>query len=173
MASLTPGGEVTVRLIKYPRPDVRYPAVVVHDDGTHAVVRAPWAGAATRDFGFVRFEAGDVFTEHYWRDRWYSVKEVRASTGSVKGWYCDVARPARVERDGVVVEDLDLDLWVSADGATVLRLDEDEFEESGLADRDPGAAARARQALDELERLAGDGGFAKLLGPARPDTTAV
>lgn len=170
-ASLTPGGEVTVRLVKHPRPDVRYPAVVVHDDGTHAVVRAPWAGAATRDFGFVRFEAGDVFTEHYWRDRWYSVKEVRAATGSLKGWYCDVARPARVEPGALVVADLDLDLWVSADGATVLRLDEDEFEESGLTDRDPGAAARARQALDELERLAGSGGFTELLGSTGPDTT--
>jgi hypothetical protein len=54
----------------------------------------------------------------------------------------------------LVSEDLDLDLWASADGSTVLRLDEDDFAASGLADRDPVAAARARQALDELERLA-------------------
>jgi hypothetical protein len=160
---LAPGSEVTVVLVKRPRPEVRYPGVVTHDDGTHVVVRAPWAGPASRDFGFVRFESGDVFTEHYWRDRWYSVKEVRSGTGAVKGWYCDVTRPAGVERDALVVEDLDLDLWLSADRGTILRLDEDEFLASGLQDRDPEAAARARQALDELERLARDG-FAALLG---------
>ncbi|MZG19060.1 DUF402 domain-containing protein, partial [Streptomyces sp. SID5914] len=60
-------------------------------------------------------------------------------------------------------EDLDLDLWRSADGTDVRRLDEDEFAESGLADRDPGAAAAAVAALDELERLARRGGFTGLL----------
>jgi hypothetical protein len=151
---LTPGCEVTVRLLKAPRPDVTYPAVVLADDGTHLVVRAPWAGAASRDFGFVRFERGDVFTEHYWRDRWYSIKEVRGADGTLKGWYCDVTRPARVDAGDLLVTDLDLDLWCSADGRTILRLDEDEFAASGLAERDAEAAARARRALDELDELA-------------------
>ena len=61
------------------------------------------------------------------------------------------------------MEDLDLDLWRSADGEDVLRLDEDEFAESGLAQRDPQAAAAAVAALDELERLALHGGFDTLL----------
>ncbi|WP_189132041.1 DUF402 domain-containing protein [Wenjunlia tyrosinilytica] len=161
--TLTPGTEVAVRLVKHPRADVRYPAVVGRDDGTHIVVRAPWAGAAAKDFGFVRFEDGDIFTEHYWRDRWFSIKEVRTATGSLKGWYCDIARPARVESGALVVEDLDLDLWRSADGGTVLRLDEDEFDDSGLERHDPAAAAKARQALDELELLAREGGFGPLL----------
>jgi hypothetical protein len=159
--TLLPGEPTTVHLVKDPRPDVRYPAVVVSDDGTHAVVRAPWAGD-DRDLGFVRFEAGDVFTEHYWRDRWYSIKEVHDRTGTLKGWYCDVTRPAVVRDGALVVEDLDLDLWLSADGGTVLRLDEDEFAASGLADRDPDAAARARRALDELAAVAA-GGFGPLL----------
>ncbi|GAA3070470.1 hypothetical protein FHS39_003989 [Streptomyces olivoverticillatus] len=160
--TLTAGESVTVRLVKGGRTKVRYPAVVVRDDGTHAVVRAPWAGAGSRDFGFVRFEEGDVFTEHYWRDRWYAVMEVRDAAGALKGWYCDVARPAEIGEE-VVVEDLDLDLWLSADAATVLRLDEDEFDASGLAERDRDAAASARRALDELEALARAGGFAALL----------
>ncbi|MFE6780481.1 DUF402 domain-containing protein [Streptomyces sp. NPDC057702] len=161
--TLIPGDGVTVRLVKEPRPEVRYPAEVVGDDGGHVVVRAPWAGADVRDFGFVRFERGDVFTEHYWRDRWFAVKEVRDAHGRLKGWYCDVTRPARVEGDTLVVVDLDLDLWRSADGRAVLRLDEDEFADSGLAERDPHAAARARAALDELEELARADGFAALL----------
>src|SRR5690606_31105445 len=114
----------------------------------------PWAGDASRDLGFVRFEHGDVFTEHYWRDRWYSVKQVHAADGALKGWYCDVTRPVRVHEGVLVAHDLDLDLWASADGRTIVRLDEEDFLASGLAERDPDAAARARAALDELERLA-------------------
>ncbi|MEW2032008.1 DUF402 domain-containing protein [Streptomyces roseifaciens] len=161
---LQAGGDVTVTLVKESRSGIGYPAVVVRDDGTHAVVRAPWAAPADRDFGFVRFERGDVFTEHYWRDRWYAVKEVRTADSTLKGWYCDITRPAQITPDGVVSTDLHLDLWVSADGATVLRLDEDEFEESGLESHDPPAAARARAALDELERVALAGGLTELLG---------
>jgi len=153
-----------VVLVKAGRTKIRYPAELLADDGTRITVRAPWAGAGTRDFGFVRFEKGDVFTEYYWRDRWYAVKEVRNSEGALKGWYCDVTRPATLSGTELVVEDLDLDLWRSADGTDVLRLDEDEFAESGLAERDPEAAACAVAALDELEVHAwADGGMAALL----------
>ncbi|WP_069466378.1 DUF402 domain-containing protein [Actinacidiphila rubida] len=161
---LPPGSATCVRLVKAGREKVRYDAQVLHDDGVRVVVEAPWSLPGTRDFGFVRFEPGDVFTEHYWRDRWYAVKEVRDARGVLKGWYCDITRPVRVTGDGALVsEDLDLDLWLSADGTDVRRLDEDEFAASGLAGRDPAAAARASGALDELEALARGGGFRALL----------
>lgn len=167
--TLAPGERVTVILTKRGRVKVSYPATAVFDDGVRAVVRAPWAGPPVRDFAFVRFERGDVFTEHYWRDRWYSVKEVRAGDGALKGWYCDMTRPARVSGGALDVrlqaEDLELDLWVSGDRSRVLRLDEDEFLAAGLPESDPEAAAHARAALDELEdRARTDGGFAALLG---------
>ncbi|MGW7207682.1 DUF402 domain-containing protein [Streptomyces sp. NPDC054837] len=156
--------QLDVVLVKAGRTKIRYPAELVGDDGNHVTVRAAWAGDGVRDFGFVRFEPGDVFTEHYWRDRWYAVKEVRAGDGTLKGWYCDVTRPAVRSGAELVVEDLDLDLWRSADGTDVLRLDEDEFAESGLAERDPEAAGAAVTALDELEAFASvDGGLESLL----------
>ncbi|MEV0934725.1 DUF402 domain-containing protein [Streptomyces phaeochromogenes] len=155
--------QLDIVLVKAGRTKIRYPAELLHDDGTHVTVRAAWAGAGVRDFGFVRFEPGDVFTEHYWRDRWYAVKEVRGPEDVLKGWYCDITRPASVSEGELVVEDLDLDLWRSADGTAVLRLDEDEFAESGLETTDPQAAAAARSALDELELRARDGGFEALL----------
>jgi hypothetical protein len=158
---LEPGAAVRVILVKRAKPNVEYPAEVLSDDGTRLVVRGVWSEDEPRDLGFVRFEPGDVFTEHYWRDRWYSVKEVRSEAGGLKGWYCDVARPVRVQDEIVVSVDLDLDLWRSADGSTVLRLDEEDFAASGFADRDPAGAAQARLALDELERLA-RAGFADL-----------
>lgn len=163
-AVLSPGARITVRLLKGDREKVHYPAAVLADDGVRVTVVAPWALPHVRDFGFVRFEPGDVLTEHYWRDRWYAVKEVRDGRGALKGWYCDIARPAVVGAGGVTVEDLDLDLWVSADGGDVLRLDEDEFADSGLVVHDPAAAREAVRALDELEALARGGGFERLLG---------
>ncbi|WP_328934584.1 MULTISPECIES: DUF402 domain-containing protein [unclassified Streptomyces] len=158
-----PAHRLDVVLVKAGRTKIRYAAELLSDDGTRLAVRAPWAGDGVRDFGFVRFERGDVFTEYYWRDRWYAVKEVRDSAGRLKGWYCDITRPAALSGTELVVEDLDLDLWVSADGSDVRRLDEDEFEESGLAGSDPAAAAAAVAALDELEGLARAGGFTALL----------
>ncbi|MET7883874.1 DUF402 domain-containing protein [Streptomyces avermitilis] len=155
--------QVEVVLVKSGRTKIRYPAELLHDDGTRVTVRAPWAGDGVRDFGFVRFEPGDVFTEYYWRDRWYAVKEVRDGRGALKGWYCDITRPATLVGAELVVEDLDLDLWRSADGTAVLRLDEDEFAASGLAASDPRAAAAAENALDTLELLAREGDFEALL----------
>ncbi|MGW0735755.1 DUF402 domain-containing protein [Streptomyces sp. NPDC002851] len=180
------GGPVEVVLRKAGRTKIRYAAELLRDDGNCITVRAPWAGAGDRDFGFVRFEVGDVFTEHYWRDRWYAVKEVHAPDGTLKGWYCDVTRPAELHEaldNGavggaggtgpaeLVVEDLDLDLWASGDGRTVLRLDEDEFAESGLTERDPAAAAEAVRALDELELHAKGEGLASLVPQLPPPHT--
>lgn len=161
--SAEPTATVDVVLVKAGRTKIRYPAELLHDDGTRIAVRAPWAGDVTRNFGFVRFEQGDVFTEFYWRDRWYAVKEVRTADGTLKGWYCDITRPATLTGTELVVEDLDLDLWRSADGTDVRRLDEDEFAESGLTERDPKAAEAAVAALDALESLARAGGFEALL----------
>ncbi|MFD3540326.1 DUF402 domain-containing protein [Streptomyces sp. NPDC058662] len=145
------GQQLTVVLVKAGRVKIRYPAAAVADDGDRISVRAPWAAEGVRDFGFVRFEPGDVFVEHFWRTRWYAVKEVWTGDGVLKGWYCDVTRPAVIRSGEIFVEDLDLDLWVSADGSRVLRLDEDEFAASGLAAGDPEAAAQAVRALDALD----------------------
>ncbi|MFE6485227.1 DUF402 domain-containing protein [Streptomyces sp. NPDC057757] len=161
--SPAPFAGLEIVLVKAGRTKIRYPAELLADDGDRVTVRAPWAGEGVRDFGFVRFEPGDVFTEYYWRDRWYAVKEVRDAGGVLKGWYCDITRPATVSATELVVEDLDLDLWLSGDGTAVIRLDEDEFAASGLATTDPAAAAAAENALDELELLARSGDFEDLL----------
>lgn len=55
--SAEPPAEVDVVLVKAGRTKIRYGGVLLHDDGTRLAVRAPWAGAGARDFGFVRFEA--------------------------------------------------------------------------------------------------------------------
>lgn len=136
---------------------LEYGAVVLADDGNHVVVQTEFAATAPYDLGFVVLELGDVWTEHYWRDRWYSVKAIRGANGVFKGWYCDAARPAEVDGDVLVSVDLELDLWVSADRAVITRLDEDEFHALGVPGQYPAAAAAAMRAIDELERLAANG----------------
>ncbi len=150
------GSRVVVRLLKHAKRDLVYGMTVTFDDGDHIVVEGPFAEPRRIDLGYTTFELGDHFVEHYWRNRWYSVKEIHDPTRGQKGWYCDVARPVRVIGDSITSVDLDLDLWVSADGAEVLVLDEDEFIASGLLQTDPASAANARAALDELRLRAID-----------------
>jgi len=157
------GMTIGVRLVKAGRMKLAYDATVRSDDGVHVVVEAPFAGDVAHDVGPVTFAPGDVFTEHYWTDRWYSVKEVRDPAGALKGWYCDVTRPVVRKAASVYSDDLELDLWVSGNLATVVRLDEDEFLASGLSQHDPFAATHARAALDTLAGLAAER-FASVLG---------
>lgn len=99
-----------------------------------------------RDLGYVVFEKGDVFYEYYYFDRWYNVFQVYSASGILKGWYCNVTRPAEVNDDELTFVDLALDLWVHADH-TYLVLDEDEFAAASYSDED---ALAARGALTEL-----------------------
>lgn len=145
---------VTVRLLKQRRPAVGYEGLLIADDGTHLVIDAPWCYDQAIDLGVVCFQVGDVFTEHYWRDRWYSVKEVRDADRVRKGWYCDISRPAVLADDVLTSADLDLDLWVSADRREIVRLDEDEFLASDLRSEDPTTFTAALAAVQTLEELA-------------------
>ena len=119
----------------------------------YALVRAVWQGPRT-DLGYVVFEPGDVFDEHFYADRYYAVFVLRGAAGTLKGWYCNVSRPAQIGPDAIDSEDLELDLFVPPDRQHPLRLDEDEFAARAL---DAATRAAAWAALAELEQLAGAG----------------
>lgn len=106
------------------------------------------------DLGYVIFEPGDAFYEYYYTQRWYNIFELRTPSGALKGWYCNIARPAVIEADTITSEDLELDLFVSPDRATMVRLDRDEFEARGFATHEPTTYIAALAALDELVALA-------------------
>jgi uncharacterized protein len=93
---------------------------------------------------------GDRFVEHYYTDRWYNIFAVYdRDDGMLKGWYCNVGKPAVIE-DGILsYVDLALDLWVSPDGKQTV-LDEDEFKTLEL---DEELKAGALKGLDELREL--------------------
>lgn len=98
----------------------------------------------------VILKQNDRFVETFYTDRWYNIFEIYdRDDGKLKGWYCNIGKPAVLE-DGIVsYVDLALDLWVSADGKQTV-LDEDEFE--GL-ELDEATSRQVYEALKELVEI--------------------
>jgi len=145
---------ITIHLLKPSKgTTITYHGELVQDEPGHLLVHARWERAAL-DLGYMVFEPGDHFLEHYYTEHWFNIFEIRNIEGELKGWYCNVTRPAEVIGDVITSEDLELDLFVSPDRERLLRLDLDEFEARDLTTTEPTAYTAALKALDELERMA-------------------
>lgn len=101
-------------------------------------------------FQDIVFRTGDRFVEYYYSDRWYNIFAVHdKDDGKIKGWYCNIGKPAEIEDDIVSYVDLALDLWVSVNGSQTI-LDEDEFDALDLTDE---LKAGAWNGMEELKEL--------------------
>lgn len=92
----------------------------------------------------------DRFIEMFYADRWHNIFEIRdRDNDEIKGWYCNIGRPAVIADGSVSYVDLALDVWIAPDGKQTV-LDEDEFEalNLGVEERD-----KALNALAELRKL--------------------
>jgi predicted RNA-binding protein associated with RNAse of E/G family len=110
---------------------------------------------------------GDRMVETFYADRWYNVFAIHTGgAGPVKGWYCNITRPARLEEQDVFAEDLALDLLVYLGGGDLV-LDEDEFTALGLSRAEE---ITARKALAELREFAAhrQGPFARRVNDSAP-----
>jgi predicted RNA-binding protein associated with RNAse of E/G family len=145
---------ITVHLVKPGKgTTLTYQGELLRAAPGEVLILALWDRPAL-DLGYITFETGDHFYEYHYSERWYNVFEIRSAAGRLKGWYCNVTRPAQIDGSTITSEDLELDLFVSPDRATIKRLDEDEFEARGFAQSDPATYTAALAALGELERLA-------------------
>ena len=80
----------------------------------------------------VVLKRGDRFVETFFSERWYNIFEIYdRDDGELKGYYCNVGKPAQIVDGSVSYVDLALDLWVTPDGRQTI-LDEDEFEDLKL-----------------------------------------
>lgn len=132
---------------------IAYQGWLVARDDQRIILDARWQWEA-RDYGYATFEPGDRFLEYYYPQRWYTVFEVRAAQDdTLKGWYCNITRPAQIEAQDIRSVDLALDLWVYPDRRVVV-LDEDEFQALALT---PAERRVAESALAELLTLAAAG----------------
>jgi predicted RNA-binding protein associated with RNAse of E/G family len=134
------------------QPTFTYTGTVLARTATAVSLEAFFTRYARLDLGYTVFEQGDRFVEHFYSDRWYNIFEVYAiGTQRLRGWYCNLTRPAVIEDDQVSAVDLALDVWVDPEGKTQV-LDEAEFAALPLA-ADEITAVRA--ACAELLDLAG------------------
>ncbi len=102
------------------------------------------------NLGFVVFRRGDVFVEWFYRDQWYNIFQVHeGDTPTLKGWYCNITRPASISDQTIHSDDLELDVFVTPNG-TIILLDEDEFAALNLPTDERMAALRAIQHLRQL-----------------------
>jgi predicted RNA-binding protein associated with RNAse of E/G family len=90
-------------------------------------IKARYWGNGPVDIGFMTFEQGDLMTEWFYTDRYYNVFKVQKGDSEIiKGWYCNISRPAEIDADSVGADDLELDVFVSLTGELHL-LDEDDY----------------------------------------------
>lgn len=129
-----------------------YSGVIVARGDSYTVLEAKFDRERAQ-VGFLNLSKGDRFIESYYNDRWYNVFEVHAAESDrVKGWYCNIGRPARLDQADIYYEDLALDLIVSPDGDVEV-LDEDEFAALELPESDARQARRALKLLQERAAL--------------------
>ena len=113
--------------------------------------------------GEIFFRQGDRFVEWHYTDRWYNIFAVHAGDDDrLRGWYCNVTRPAQIAGGEVRAEDLALDVLILPDGRVTI-LDEDEFAALTLSAAEQAAAWAAVDDLRQKAR-AGEAPFEALRG---------
>lgn len=141
------------------RPDgaeaIRYPGEVIPAPEGWIAARAPW-GQRRVDLGYLVFEPNDIFLEFFSTTDPLNVFAIFTATGTLKGWYCNVAQPSWTRDHAIYWRDLYIDIVAYADRADVLVLDEDELAEAGVEAANPAlyqliAQGRARL-LEMIEK---------------------
>jgi len=99
------------------------------------------------DIGVVIFRKGDRMLEWFYADRYYNIFQIEdVNDKRLKGWYCNITRPAEITADSVAADDLALDVFIAPDG-TITVLDENEFAALDLSDDEQAQAMAAVAAL--------------------------
>ena len=101
-------------------------------------------------FQDIVLKRNDRFVETFYTDKWFNIFEIYdRDDGKLKGWYCNIGKPAMIGKDFISYVDLALDLWVSADGKQTV-LDEDELAELNLS---VDLKQKVDEGLKELQQL--------------------
>lgn len=113
----------------------------------HSIVLEAYFNRADLPFHGLVFARGDRFIETYYTDRWYNIFEIHdRDSNQLKGWYCNICMPAKLEQDSLSYIDLALDLLVYPDKKQLI-LDEDEFAALALSPTQRKEALAALAAL--------------------------
>ncbi len=130
----------------------QYPAVV-HQRTPSSVRLEATFNRDDLDLGFALFKRGDRIVETFYSDRWYNIFAVYdRDDHKLKGWYCNICRPAELAETAVRCEDLALDLWVTPQ-YQIQVLDEEEFASLNLNSEEQQKCLKALQELTHLAQL--------------------
>jgi hypothetical protein len=134
----------------------RYDGEIIERTPTMVYLRAIFT-RPDADRGYMVYRRGDVFYEWFYTDRWYNVFKIfDVDDGRLKGWYCNITRPATFhDEDGQLVvraDDLELDIFVFPPDLKrpPLTLDAPEFEALTLSEDERRAALAAAAAIQDL-----------------------
>ena len=148
--------QITVRATNFDgSPHWEHEAWLLHvDDGFVQTKAAPNTPVRTEGDGYV--SPYDT-RGHYWTDRWFNVIRLETPGEGLYGYYCNIATPLQFDGETLHYVDLQIDVFVFADGdggLTYRVLDEDEFEEArqryAYAED---LVSRCYAAVDELVRM--------------------
>lgn len=111
-------------------------------------------------FHGITLKQDDRFVERYFSDRWYNIFEIHdREDDRLKGWYCNISRPAEFSPGKIAYVDLALDLLVYPSGAHLI-LDEEEFKQLPLA---PGSRRKALLGMRQLIGLVNENRLGELI----------
>ncbi len=153
-SALLPGAALTiVKLAPDGLETARYRGEVVgHREDSWLLVHATWTNRRI-DVGGLSFCPGDELLECFSPQHPFNAFAVFSPQDSFKGWYANVAHPARLDTTAdppiLYWHDLYLDLVGFLDGSFTLH-DDDELLASGLADVSPDSHAHILEARSEL-----------------------
>jgi protein associated with RNAse G/E len=139
--------DITIRKLDHQGHETwRYTGLVLDRGATWVRLQA-YFNRPDHDAGYVVFRQGDRFIERFYSDRWYNIFEIHdVSDDRLKGWYCNLTRPATIGASEISSEDLALDVWIDPAGQIAL-LDEEEYQALPLSARERQQVLRA---VDEL-----------------------
>ncbi len=127
----------------------QYEGEVIKREGNFITLEA-FFNRDDMDFMNVILKKGDRFVETFYMDRWYNIFEIfDRDSRELKGWYCNIGKPALIDDQTISYVDLALDLWVAPDGEQTV-LDEDELDTLDLPDD---VLRRVRESLHALQEL--------------------
>lgn len=131
-----------------------YAGEIIQQTETMICIQARFIGKKDRvDIGVMVFERGDLMTEWFYTDRYYNVFKIHAHDDEhLKGWYCNIVRPAHITADAIIQDDLALDVFVHPDGQITL-MDEDEFAALELSPQEREAALNAVEIIRQQVKL--------------------
>jgi protein associated with RNAse G/E len=128
----------------------QYAGQVLERGETWVLLEARFNVPGEHDEGYVIFRFQDRFVEHFFSDRWYNIWEVHGvADDRLKGWYCNIGRPSKIELSDIFFDDLALDVWVDPTGK-ILVVDEEEFAVLAI---DTSTRAHALATVDAVRSL--------------------